>query len=144
MDRASQLADLHKESFQEGSWNEEQIHKSLTLATTYAWMAMALSQPVGFILCQVNPPESEILTLCVSPPWRHHSIAAKLLNHATHAQHLMGCDHVFLEVAADNHAALALYTKSGFQQTGRRRHYYTRAHHKVDALLLTLTMTSKT
>jgi ribosomal-protein-alanine N-acetyltransferase len=38
--------------------------------------------------------------------------------------HQQGVGHVFLEVRAGNAAALALYRKSDFQETGLRRGYY--------------------
>jgi ribosomal-protein-alanine N-acetyltransferase len=44
---------------------------------------------------------------------------------------------MFLEVAEDNAAALALYTAAGFATTGRRRAYYRRPGGLlVDALML--------
>jgi ribosomal-protein-alanine N-acetyltransferase len=44
---------------------------------------------------------------------------------------------LFLEVADDNPAALALYEGSGFEQAGRRRAYYARPDaRRADALVL--------
>jgi ribosomal-protein-alanine N-acetyltransferase len=48
---------------------------------------------------------------------------------------------IFLEVAEDNEAALALYRKLGFVELGRRKRYYERAGSEpVDALTLALTL----
>jgi ribosomal-protein-alanine N-acetyltransferase len=44
---------------------------------------------------------------------------------------------MFLEVAADNEAALALYAALGFSPAGRRFRYYERSHGpRVDAIIL--------
>jgi ribosomal-protein-alanine N-acetyltransferase len=43
---------------------------------------------------------------------------------------------MFLEVATDNSAALALYTGLGFERAGQRRLYYARAQGAADALIL--------
>ena len=49
----------------------------------------------------------------------------------------LGAEQMFLEVAEDNAAALALYRRAGFEAAGRRRGYYPReAGAAVDALLL--------
>ena len=48
-----------------------------------------------------------------------------------------GCESLFLEVAADNDAAIALYKKQGFETVGRRAGYYARSDHPaVDAIVL--------
>ncbi len=43
---------------------------------------------------------------------------------------------LFLEVAADNKAALNLYRKSGFVEVGRRPEYYKRGRKMCDALVM--------
>jgi [ribosomal protein S18]-alanine N-acetyltransferase len=46
-----------------------------------------------------------------------------------------------LEVAEDNAAAIGLYKKNGFVETGRRKGYYERpGANAVDALVLSLTL----
>jgi ribosomal-protein-alanine N-acetyltransferase len=48
---------------------------------------------------------------------------------------------IFLEVAEDNEAALALYRKLGFQEVGRRKRYYARRDGEpADALTMALTL----
>ena len=42
----------------------------------------------------------------------------------------------FLEVAADNEAALNLYRKNGFSEAGRRLRYYKRGRNFCDALVM--------
>lgn len=134
------LAQLHYESFTEGVWSLSQIEDSLALPTTRGWVASVHHKPVGFILCQVTPPQSEVLTFCVHPNARRQGIAEQMLRKAIKSNRGEGCDSLLLEVAADNHAAPGLYEKCGFQQTGQRRHYYKRDTTMVDALLFTLSI----
>ena len=48
-----------------------------------------------------------------------------------------GAEDVFLEVAADNKAARALYASAGYQEAGHRKSYYNGPKgQKVDALVL--------
>ncbi|HZC15639.1 MAG TPA: GNAT family N-acetyltransferase, partial [Caulobacteraceae bacterium] len=47
-----------------------------------------------------------------------------------------GARALFLEVASDNDAALALYRSAGFARAGQRPGYYRRGAGAVDALVL--------
>ncbi|MDP3371055.1 MAG: ribosomal-protein-alanine acetyltransferase, partial [Brevundimonas sp.] len=54
-----------------------------------------------------------------------------------------GATRLFLEVAEDNMAALALYAGAGFVEAGRRPGYYARPHGRPrDALVLALNLTA--
>ncbi len=88
----------------------------------------------GFILLQGLPSAFEILTLAVRPEARRGGLASALLKTAFQ---LADGVPIWLEVAADNQPALALYRGCGFVETGRRKAYYKRAGQKrVDALLM--------
>jgi len=130
------LTALHAESFGEECWNLAQITDSLVLATTYAWIAYQGDVPQGFIFCQMVAGEADVLTLCVTPAARCQGGGRLLLETllATAAQ--QNVQRVFLEVAADNQPALALYKKTGFRPNGTRPNYYHRGTMMVDAVML--------
>ena len=128
------LATLHATAFSNDAWSREQIMGSLKQDTTRGWIAFTKSEAVGFILMQTLLPESEILTFCVHPAQQRRGIGRQLLRQITRVAR----GDIFLEVAADNTAALALYKKLGFRETGRRAGYYKRAYSAVDAVLFTL------
>lgn len=92
----------------------------------------------GLILVRVAADEAEILTLAVVPAARRHGIAATLLRQAIVALRDLGARALFLEVAVNNTAALALYRRAGFTDVGRRRRYYPDGS---DALVLRRDMT---
>lgn len=91
----------------------------------------------GFILGRVIAGEVELLTLAVHPKARRAGIGARLLaGFEQHAQS-QGAQDAFLEVAADNTAARALYENAGYASAGLRKSYYQgpRGAH-IDALVL--------
>jgi ribosomal-protein-alanine N-acetyltransferase len=92
----------------------------------------------GFILKRSIAGEAEILTLCTNPAMRRHGHARRLLREAIARLRHDGVQALFLDVAADNDAALSLYKAEGFSQTGRRKNYYNRRSGHCDALLLRL------
>ncbi len=104
----------------------------LAMPGGYGLLAGA-NKPQGFILCRIAADEAEVLTLLVLPPFRRRGVAAALLRAALDTAHAAGATAMYLEVAADNAAGLALYAALGFRQVGRRPHYY---GGKTDALVL--------
>ena len=92
--------------------------------------------PRGFVLVRAVADEAEILTLAVAPTHRQRGIAAALLREAITVLRPGGTKTLFLEVAADNTAALALYAGAGFSPSGRRVGYYARDEGNVDALMM--------
>ena len=75
----------------------------------------------GLVLARAVAGEGEILTLAVAPHRRRAGIGRALLGQALAAVPDMPW---FLEVAAANTAARALYASAGFAPCGLRREYY--------------------
>ena len=78
----------------------------------------------GLVLARVAGEEAEILTLAVVPAARRHGVATGLLQAAIVRLVASGAAVAFLEVSVKNTAALRLYLRQGFTQTGRRPAYY--------------------
>jgi ribosomal-protein-alanine N-acetyltransferase len=129
------LAPLHAASFGAAAWNLEQIKGSLALPTTRGWVASQDGKPVGFILGQMTSQETEILTFAVHPESQRRGIGEKLLREFIHTSQKAETARIFLEVAADNHAAAKLYEKLGFRKSGTRTNYYQRGALTLDAVL---------
>ncbi len=78
----------------------------------------------GFVLARVAADEAEILTIAVLPEARRTGQGGRLLDAAVEATRQAGAAALFLEVASDNTAAIALYASRRFCPVGRRAHYY--------------------
>jgi len=91
----------------------------------------------GFLVGRCLAGEAEILTLAVHPEARRQGQGAALVARFLDLARAGGARRVFLEVAEDNAAALALYLRAGFAPAGRRPGYYRLADGSaVDALIL--------
>lgn len=91
-------------------------------------------QLAAFIILSRAADQAEILTIATAKSARRQGLGRALLDGA--AAHLQGegTAELFLEVAEDNAAAIALYKGSGFQPIGRRPRYYRRANGRVAAI----------
>jgi [ribosomal protein S18]-alanine N-acetyltransferase len=70
--------------------------------------------------------EGEILLTGIVPEARRRGHAAELMGIVLEAARSAGIAQLFLEHAAGNEAAAALYGRFGFSRIGRRRAYYER------------------
>lgn len=136
-DAAARLAGLHAAAFP-APWNAAAFETLLDQDGVFA-----LEATDGFILMRAVADEAEILTLAVRPAARRQGLAARLLTEAAAAAAARSATRLFLEVAADNAGALALYDGAGFAVAGRRPGYYARpGGGREDALILALNLTA--
>ncbi|WP_281824740.1 GNAT family N-acetyltransferase [Jannaschia rubra] len=78
----------------------------------------------GFALGRAVADEAELLTFAVHPDRRRLGIGRDLLERFEAAARDRGAVSAYLEVAADNDAARALYAGAGWDVAGRRAGYY--------------------
>jgi ribosomal-protein-alanine N-acetyltransferase len=129
------LAKAHASAF-DAPWPPEAFVDLLDSPGVFALAAVDRA-PVGLILMRAAAGEAEVLTLAVEPSHRRRGVARTLLREALALAEAMGAVEAFLEVAADNAGALALYREEGFEQAGHRGGYYRRpGGQAVDALVL--------
>lgn len=135
IDRAARLAALHAAAFAE-PWDAAAFHALLGQAGVFAVEAAD-----GFILMRAVADEAEILTLAVCPRARRRGLGGRLVGEGAVEAAARGAVRLFLEVAADNAPARALYARAGFAEAGRRPGYYARPDGgRQDALLLALNL----
>lgn len=92
----------------------------------------------GFLAGRAVAGEAELLTLAVAPEARRRGLGRRLVERFVYQARLRSAGAAFLEVSAENPAALALYESSGFRTAGRRRGYYTDGTGRaLDALVMT-------
>jgi ribosomal-protein-alanine N-acetyltransferase len=135
------LAQVHAWAF-ESPWPPEAFAALLETPGVFALTAVE-EDPVAFILMRAIAGEAEVLTLAVAPAHQRRGAARSLLTAALDLAAAAGSETAFLEVAADNAGAIALYGAAGFESAGRRVGYYARQHGPaVDALVLRRTLNS--
>jgi ribosomal-protein-alanine N-acetyltransferase len=130
------FAALQAASF-ETPWSAQALDATLAGEGGVAFAAEIEGRVEGFVFARVAAGEAEILTIAVDPARRRAGLGERLAAAAIEAARAAGAEAVFLEVATDNPAAIALYEKLGFATAGRRRAYYPRlAGPRIDALIL--------
>lgn len=136
---AAALAQLHTACFSprgERVWEEAEWRELLEQSSTLCLMTDT-DPPIAALLINHAGDEADIITIMTNPSSRRSGNAAALLGHAEKLLSERGCTRLVLEVAADNHPALALYRNWGFAQVGERRDYYRReGAAPTDALVL--------
>lgn len=93
---------------------------------------------LGFLIAHHLHPDWELENLVVAPNFRRKGLAASLFAALLTRARETNSESVFLEVRESNHAARELYARLGFQESGRRKLYYTNPHE--DAVLYRLAL----
>ena len=132
---AEALHALHAQAFDQ-PWSAAEIERLMRILGGFAVVAEDAGTQ-GFILVRTVADEGEILTLAVAPAFRRMGVGRALVESAAAEAARRGARTLFLEVAEDNPAAIALYDSAGFQAAGLRRAYYARPNARpADALVL--------
>jgi len=137
-DHALALQHVHGLSFWQG-WDEAAFHAFLRDDAIVCFIARPVGVPdkiMGFILVRQVADEAEILTFAVAPTNRRQGVGHALLDATLRHIHHQRVQKLFLEVEEKNHAALSLYRRFGFEETGRRPGYYQTQKGRCDALMM--------
>ena len=126
-----------RESPEAAAWSQENLLQ-LASGVPAAWVAEVNGALVGFLIGRAAADEFEILNMAVSPGNRRQGIGSKLLECALEFSRIAGGARVYLDVRASNEPAIALYTRHGFTECGRRARYY--RDPVEDAVLLTVNL----
>lgn len=116
---AGLLAALHAAASPHDAWAQDAFARLLAMPG-----AFALAGRGGFVLARTAADEAEILMLAVLPDFRRRGLGRALLAAAVQEASARGARTLFLEVAAGNAPARALYAGSGFAEAARRAAYY--------------------
>jgi ribosomal-protein-alanine N-acetyltransferase len=139
-ERAEDIADLHARLF-DPPWDAESIAQLIEHPAAAAFVAQVRDPKTlaGFVIGQIAADEAEILSIGVAPEWQRRGIARQMIEGLIRAAQRADVRRLYLEVAADNVAALRLYKGLGFAAAGRRKAYYRRpGGQPVDAVVLAL------
>ena len=119
-----------------GGFSAESFKEELTLLWSHTIVAeeqIAKVSMVGFVVYWLAADEIQLLDIAVDSNRRQQGIGRMLLTHVHEKGRAQGVVRVVLEARPSNDAALALYHRLGYVETGRRRSYYQDGE---DALLL--------
>lgn len=132
---AEVAAALHQASGLPEHWDAPAFGELLAMPGAGGELALSGDDPIGLILWRVAADEAEILTICVQADERRRGAGRFLLTGAITAVTGVGVRRLYLEVAEDNVAAIALYHGFGLRPQGRRPGYYHTSNGRVDALI---------
>lgn len=135
------MIELEAELFGSDAWSPELMVAEVSYPQSYYLVARehGASQLVGYgglRAAMRDALQGDIQTLAVAPEHRKRGVARTLLRALLAEASARGVTDVFLEVRADNEAALALYSSEGFEAIDRRVGYY--QPDGVDAIVMRL------
>ena len=128
-----QVAHLESICFSD-PWSLNSIVHELTNPLSLWLVAVDGDTVAGYVGSQSVLGESDMMNLAVDPQYRRTGLGEQLVQHLVSHLRNAGNHCLTLEVRASNDPAIALYTKTGFVQVGRRPNYY--RNPKEDALIL--------
>ena len=123
------LAELHAAIFRapwDQPWSAQSFAEILAMPGAHGWLLTSGEIPLGFLIARFIADEGEILLTGIVPAARRRGHAARLLRILIESARAAGLRTLFLEHAAGNEGAGALYGRFGFSTVGRRRAYYER------------------
>lgn len=94
-------------------------------------MARAIA---GFVLTETSKEFAHIITLDVLKPHRRQSVGTRLLAAAEGEALAAGVAIMYLETATMNKAAIALWKKHGYRESGTIENYYGRGQHAFEMI----------
>lgn len=106
-------------------WSRKSLEEQLLNPLSHFLVAVD-EEVKGYIGVQEIAGEGYITNIAVLPGYRRKGIAQALLSKAMTAARERECSFITLEVRVSNTAAIALYTKNGFNIVGERRDFYTK------------------
>ena len=90
----------------------------------------------GYLLATIIDDEAEILSIGVTPDWQRQGVGKRLLQRFFDYGASRNMAKAVLEVAEDNVPALGLYRDFGFAEFGRRKDYFKKGNHKINAIMM--------
>jgi ribosomal-protein-alanine N-acetyltransferase len=123
---ADRMAEIHAEGFAIG-WTRDEFEQMIlerSIADVLVSQAPFGEIVTGFAISRVVIGEAELLSIALDTEVRGLGLSSPLLEFHLGNLAKAGARTVFLEVADENHAALALYRAAGFREMGRRKGYY--------------------
>ncbi len=126
------VSQLHSKCFARG-WSSAEIHELLHAGAegvcvwrdiTKHHLSNINIKLLGFGLWRATAEEAELLTIGIEANYRRRRLASDLLQYITTKLQKQNVNKLFIEVSANNNAAISLYKKHNFKQISMRKNYY--------------------
>jgi ribosomal-protein-alanine N-acetyltransferase len=116
-------------------WSGEQFLAELAHVPETRWYTVLTDDDglLAYAGLRAVDGDADVQTIGVAPRAQGRGLGGRLLDDLLAQAVIRGCGQAFLEVRADNEAALALYGSRGFRRTGVRPGYYGRG---LDAIVM--------
>lgn len=133
----AEIMPLERELFGHEAWLERSMVAELKNPNTY-YLGIFDTGLIGYAGLNTIPASfaSDIQTIGISPTCQGQGLGRSLMEKLIAKAKAQGSESVFLEVRADNEAAIALYRSLGFEQIDIRKRYYQPSG--TDALVMQL------
>lgn len=127
-----QLYQIEEKCFEQEAFSKRQIAYLLTDYNSISLVAKVNGVLAGFIIAQVEVEENtefgHIVTVNVAPSFRRKKVGTAMILEIEGLLRQKDILESRLEVREDNHAAIKLYQKLGYQTVGRLDRYYGSKH----------------
>ncbi|MBD3949976.1 ribosomal protein S18-alanine N-acetyltransferase [Tuanshanicoccus lijuaniae] len=114
-------------------WSVEQSEADFANEYSEYYCLVDKEMVLGYVGLHHVLDEASINHVYIQPDYRQQGLAHALINFVLTQLAYRQVKHLFLEVRANNQAAIRLYEASGFELLGRRNNYY--QHPVEDALI---------
>ena len=123
----SEVLLLEQEAFGQMAWHAEDFESAISSKCDFPLVIQAGADSIGlagYAVLRIIAPEAEIENICVAPACRRSGVGETLMAEMLRLAAERDAERIFLEVRAHNEPAKALYLKSGFVESYRRKNYY--------------------
>ncbi len=127
------IAQLEKLCFSD-PWSENSVRSEVNNPLSLWLVALDADKIAGYVGSQSVLGWADMMNLAVAPEYRRLGVGEKLVTELISKLKENQVTCLTLEVRLSNDAAIALYTKLGFVEVGRRPGYY--HNPREDALIL--------
>lgn len=123
---------LDRISFGVDAWSLLDYAGVFSVHSVKKFTALVDEKFAGFAAAEYDPERKAacLMTIAVDPEYRRRGIGSALLKHCEDA---FPGKHFYLNVDSENQAAIKLYEKAGYRQTGSEPAYYLNGH---DAIIM--------
>lgn len=118
------VADIEQRIFSD-AWSEDIFEESLEYDNQFFWVLTEDEKIVGYCGLMIVLDEGQILNIAVDEPYRRSGFGRMLMNAMLDYGRENGVTFFTLEVRESNFSAIKMYENFGFEETGRRKGYYT-------------------